>query len=201
MSGGLPGEGESKLSQYSELVQAYARATDLFGPAVLRDWETHLAAARAYAAAVPPASRLLLDLGSGGGLPGVPVAILRPELPVILCERREKRATFLRLVVSRLGLKNAQVFAADVRQWPTQQGRPDVVCAQAVAELDTLLSLLSGVVSDPFTLLSRRPAEWQAPEACGDWHVRAQYDALNSQHRLVRLSLARAAACGAGQGR
>lgn len=182
---------EQQLVAYSQLVKTYAKATDLFGPAVLKDWPLHLSSAARSAAALPSEARLLLDLGSGGGLPGVVVAILRPDLPVVLCERREKRATFLKLVCARLGL-GAKVFANDVRRWPATWEKPDVVCAQAVAELETLLGLLEGVVAEPFVLLTRRPSNWKAPAACGPWRLQAQYDALSDHHQLVKLSCEKA---------
>jgi 16S rRNA (guanine527-N7)-methyltransferase len=48
--------------------------------------------------------RPLLDVGSGGGLPAIPLAVLRPELPVVMTEPRAKRAAFLRTAVRELGL-------------------------------------------------------------------------------------------------
>jgi 16S rRNA (guanine527-N7)-methyltransferase len=57
------------------------------------------------AAYVPPRSRTLMDLGSGVGIPGVPIAIMRPELTVTLVEAHGKKASFLREVVRSLGLR------------------------------------------------------------------------------------------------
>lgn len=53
----------------------------------------------------------MIDLGSGAGLPGIPVAVARPELRVTLIEPRQLRVAFLELVVERLGLTNVEVFA------------------------------------------------------------------------------------------
>lgn len=52
----------------------------------------------------------LVDLGSGAGLPGLPVAVARPDLDVTLAEPRQARAAFLELTVERLGLANVRVF-------------------------------------------------------------------------------------------
>ena len=57
-----------------------------------------------------------IDLGSGAGLPGVPVAIARPDLSVTLVEPRQARAAFLELVVERLRLSNATVLARPVEE-------------------------------------------------------------------------------------
>jgi 16S rRNA (guanine527-N7)-methyltransferase len=53
----------------------------------------------------------VVDLGSGAGLPGIPVAIARPDLALTLAEPRQARAAFLELVIERLGLADVQVFA------------------------------------------------------------------------------------------
>ncbi|MDQ4107766.1 MAG: class I SAM-dependent methyltransferase [Actinomycetota bacterium] len=56
------------------------------------------------------AEERVVDLGSGAGLPGLPVAVARPDLFVTLAERRQARAAFLELAVERLQLPNVQVF-------------------------------------------------------------------------------------------
>jgi 16S rRNA (guanine527-N7)-methyltransferase len=53
----------------------------------------------------------VVDLGSGAGLPGIPVAIARPDLVLTLTEPRQARAAFLELVIERLGLADVEVFA------------------------------------------------------------------------------------------
>jgi 16S rRNA (guanine527-N7)-methyltransferase len=57
---------------------------------------------------------LVYDLGSGAGLPGIVVAIARPDVRVVLVDRRAKRVAFLELSVEELGLSNAEVFADGV---------------------------------------------------------------------------------------
>lgn len=52
-----------------------------------------------------------IDLGSGAGFPGVPLAMLAPEVQVTLIEVQQKKGTFLRELISQLGIKNAKVFA------------------------------------------------------------------------------------------
>jgi 16S rRNA (guanine527-N7)-methyltransferase len=55
-------------------------------------------------------SERIVDLGSGAGLPGLPIAVVRPDLEVTLTEPRQVRAAFLELVVERLELANVRVF-------------------------------------------------------------------------------------------
>ncbi len=54
--------------------------------------------------------RTLVDVGSGGGFPGIPIALARPDLQVVLIEKGRKRALFLLEVARRLGLENVDVF-------------------------------------------------------------------------------------------
>src|SRR5216684_1119922 len=63
------------------------------------------------AVAVPLNSGRLADVGSGGGFPGLPLKILRPELQVFLVESNIKKVTFLAEVIRELGVKGAQVLA------------------------------------------------------------------------------------------
>lgn len=58
----------------------------------------------------------LVDIGSGPGFPGVPIALRRPELPVILAESRGKRVGFLEEVTQTLGLRNTTIFPRSVRE-------------------------------------------------------------------------------------
>ena len=66
-----------------------------------------------------PPSGSVLDVGSGGGFPGVPLAIVRPDLTWRLLEPRQKRVSFLKATVARLGLKNVEVIAARSDETPT----------------------------------------------------------------------------------
>lgn len=97
---------------------------------------------------VPEQGRML-DIGSGMGVPGIPLLIARPGLTGVLVERRKKRAEFLRHVVRALGL-NAEVYDADINALPSL--RVNVCVARAVADEAMLLEMcekhvLSGAVA------------------------------------------------------
>jgi 16S rRNA (guanine527-N7)-methyltransferase len=66
---------------------------------------------------LPEGTTTLLDFGSGGGFPGVPVALLRPEISVTLAESQGRKASFLREAVRTLGL-HADVWAGRVEEMP-----------------------------------------------------------------------------------
>lgn len=80
----------------------------------------------------------LLDVGSGGGLPGIPLAIARPELAVSMVDTVQKKTTFLQQVVIELGLKNVTVHHARVEEMPGQYAQ---ISSRAFAELGLFVSL------------------------------------------------------------
>jgi 16S rRNA (guanine527-N7)-methyltransferase len=79
-----------------------------------------------------------IDLGSGAGFPGVPFAILVPEVQVTLIEARQKKATFLKELVYSLGLKNVKVFSDRAETYP---GMADLVMLRAVERFEQALQM------------------------------------------------------------
>lgn len=85
-------------------------------------------------AAIPsPTTRTAYDIGSGGGLPGIVVAIARPSLHMRLVEPRRNRAAFLRSTVEALGLRNAEIIDARVEELTEPA---DLCFVRAVAPLE-----------------------------------------------------------------
>ena len=96
----------------------------------------------------------MADVGSGGGVPGLPLAIARPDAKVTLIEATQKKAGFLRVTAERLGLENVTVISDRVEAIGQGKWREsfDVVTARAVAALNMLaewcvpLAKVGGVV-------------------------------------------------------
>lgn len=190
-----------RLAEYRQLVQRYHRALDLMSPRAVSSLGAKIDDARAYARAldalVPPAGAVL-DLGSGVGLPGVVLAILCPERPVFLVERRRRRAGFLRIAVSQLGLENAVVCEQDVRQVELD-GVP-AVCAQAVAGFDELYCLTRRLHAAEVVLLSRKGPDWRREVArlerlLGGAVSPAYQEALEAHGTLIGLRVPGGLAC------
>ena len=80
----------------------------------------------------------LLDVGSGGGLPGIPLAIARPELAVAMVDTVQKKASFLQQASIELGLKNVTVHHARVEE---MQGQYAQISSRAFAEIGLFVSL------------------------------------------------------------
>jgi 16S rRNA (guanine527-N7)-methyltransferase len=81
---------------------------------------------------IPPDAVRVCDLGSGAGLPGIPVAVAEPGLEVTLAESRLRRVAFLELAVERLGLANALVWPGSVEELPRM--RFDACLARGFAD-------------------------------------------------------------------
>jgi len=113
-------------------------------------WQRHIADSAQLLAYVPrETAGPWLDLGTGAGFPGLVIAALRPELPVLLVESRAKRADWLRDACAALDLPNAQVIGSRLELVETQLVR--VISARAFAPLPRLLDL-SARFSTPATI-------------------------------------------------
>lgn len=104
-----------------------------------RLWDRHILNCAVIGEAIPEGASVV-DIGSGAGLPGIPLAIARPDVRVTLVEPMLKRANFLTETVGALGLANVTVVRGraedpDVR---SRVGRVDVVTSRAVAPLGKL---------------------------------------------------------------
>lgn len=92
-----------------------------------------------------PAGARLLDVGSGGGLPGVVIAIMRPDLEVVVCDAVQKKCAFLRQVGAELGLRNLQVEHARVED--LRLPGFDCITSRAFAELPLFVALTAHLLA------------------------------------------------------
>jgi 16S rRNA (guanine527-N7)-methyltransferase len=151
------------FGEHAPLARAYADilSTDGINRGVLgpreatRIWPRHLFNSVALAALIPVGARVV-DLGSGAGLPGIPLAIARPDLEMVLLEPMQRRVRFLHDCLDTLGLTRVQVVAGRA-----EDGLPtlaDVVVVRAVAPLDRLIPLAFGLLVDNGELLALKGA-------------------------------------------
>jgi 16S rRNA (guanine527-N7)-methyltransferase len=154
-----PDGAREAFGEYLEGLEAYARL--LVGPGVERGllgprevdriWERHLLNCAAVAELVP-ARATVCDLGSGAGLPGLVLALVRPDLRVILLEPLLRRTVFLEECIARLGLQHVSVRRG--RAVEQRDMRVDVVTARAVAALDKLVDWALPLLADGGELLA-----------------------------------------------
>ena len=125
-----------------------------------------LAAVPAFAAA-----QNVLDVGSGGGLPGIVLAIVRPDMKVSMIDTVHKKTAFLTQVKAELGLANVTVYTARVEQLQVSD-KFDVITSRAFADLSDFVNWSSHLLADggryialkgvaPKDDQERLPAEWK----------------------------------------
>lgn len=132
----------------------------------------------------------LADLGTGPGLPGIPLAIVHPQLQVTLVESNGKKARFLREAVRKLGLRNAEVAESRIEAFDAP-GAFDAITARALATLPLILQLgghllepqgrllaMKGVV--PEDEIAALPDGWQVERI-----VPLQVPGLGAERHLV----------------
>ncbi len=124
--------------RYGELLADAGVRRGLIGPReVPRLWERHLLNCAVLAEAVPEGVTVC-DVGSGAGLPGIPLALVRPDLKITLLEPLLRRTTFLQEVVELLGLDHVTVVRGRAEEVLGTLPAVQVVTARAVAPLDRL---------------------------------------------------------------
>lgn len=125
------------FARYAEILQGAGVERGLIGPREgERIWERHIYNCLPVATLIP-AHVKVIDIGSGAGLPGIVLALARPDISILLLEPLERRATFLLEVIDELRLTNARVARGKAADF---QGKFDVVTARAVAPMDRLLA-------------------------------------------------------------
>ncbi len=140
-------------------------------------------------------AKTILDVGTGAGLPGIPLAIARPDLAVTLLDSSHKKATFLRQAKAELALANVEVACERVENW-----RPaalfDIVVSRAFAELADFVVQAGHLVAPggamlamkgvyPFEELARVPASHRVENV-----VALTVPTLEAQRHLVLLKAA-----------
>lgn len=124
---------------YAALLASAGVERGLIGPReVPRLWERHLLNCAVLAEALPE-DAAVADIGSGAGLPGVVLAVVRPDLRITLVEPLLRRSTFLQEAVDELGLAGVEVVRARAEELVGSR-EFDVVTSRAVAPLEKLLT-------------------------------------------------------------
>ncbi len=131
------GSAYEPVEAFHDMLVAHGEERGLIGPRELdRLWTRHLLNSAAVVPFLPP-SGMIVDLGSGAGLPGIVVAAMLPEAQVVLVEPMERRCIWLAEVIAKLGLTNAEVRRGRAEEFHGAF-EADAVTARAVAALDKL---------------------------------------------------------------
>lgn len=152
------------LADYAAMLRKWNPVINLVSPATLDEIETrHIADSRRLVDIAAPARGNWADLGSGGGFPGMVVAICRPDLQVTLIESDRRKASFLRSVIREAGLKNAGVMAERIESVdPLNVAN---VSARALASLPQLMSYVQRHLGPDGKAWLMKGRSWQSEVA------------------------------------
>ena len=172
----------AQLSIYLDLLLRWNARTNL---TAIRDPEQivqrHFGESLFAGLHLAPETATLLDLGSGAGFPGMPIALLRPGIAVTLAESQNKKATFLREVVRTLGLKNVEVWASRAESLPATR-QFDTVTLRAVDNMPAALAAAAPRAAHEILLLASA-----APDLPADFALQPPIPVPGSQSSyLVR---------------
>ena len=121
----------------------------------------------------------IIDVGTGAGLPGIPIAIMRPDCEVVLLDSNGKKIRFLTQVIFNLGLKQAQAIQTRVEAYQPEQPF-NTVTTRAFATMPTMLSLCNHLLAPAGQLIAQKAV--LLPEEL------SAIDTQLWQYRIVRLN-------------
>ncbi|TDO54881.1 16S rRNA (guanine527-N7)-methyltransferase [Kribbella sp. VKM Ac-2527] len=193
-----------QLVAYAELLSTEGTLRGLIGPReVPRLWDRHLLNCAVLERLIPEESTVA-DIGTGAGLPGIVLALVRPDLQVSLVEPLLRRTTFLQEAVDKLGIPNAEVVRARAEELPPASY--DVVTSRAVAPLGKLAGWCLPLCAEGGLMLAMKgaSAEDELDSAEGElealgaevWHVHQLGDGELAQPTTVVSIVAGRAARG-----
>lgn len=166
------------VEEYVHMLEEEGELRGLVGPREMpRLWSRHAVNAAAVLDFMPRSGQIL-DIGSGAGLPGIIIAICRPELDVHLAEPMQRRCEWLDDVVDNLGLDNVTIHQARAEEL-RGKGRADVITARAVANMSKLIRMTTRLIAPGGSLvaLKGRRAAIEVEEAAKELkshHLRAR---------------------------
>ncbi len=171
---------KQQLAQYIRLLLEWNQRINLISPNDEdRIAERHILESLAVLSVWDfPNESTVLDLGSGGGFPGIPLKIIRPDLAMTLLESRQKKTLFLNTAVRELKLENCRVVNARAEELSGE--KYSIVIARAVADLKTLWEWSWPLLISGGVLLAMKGGELDDElQALKKFDSRVEYHVLN----------------------
>jgi 16S rRNA (guanine527-N7)-methyltransferase len=140
---------------------------------------------------IPPTASLL-DIGSGGGFPGIPLKILMPSLSVVLIDGSRKKVSFLRHIIRLLQLENIearQVRAEEFSKTPGYANAFDVVISRALSALGPFVKMADPLLTEAGILITYKGKLDQKELDALRSHVPEKIDRINSNDRRYFLTV------------
>ena len=186
-------ETERRLSIYADLLRKWNRSINLVSKSTISDmWMRHIVDSAQLFKIAPHSISHWADLGSGGGFPGLVVAIMAMETGsperITLVESDIRKCTFLRTVIRETGAP-AQVVTDRIEKVVPLQA--DVLTARALADLSTLLGFTERHMKPDGVAIFPKGANWQkeVEEARTKWHFDYRFDKSETETGPVILCI------------
>lgn len=179
------------LEHYAALLRKWNPAINLIAPSTVADLETrHIADSAQLAKLSASAHDHWVDIGSGGGLPGVVMAAMRPDLKVSLIESDKRKCSFLRTCARELQLSNLTIVNARIEQ--ASPFAAHNLSARALAPMPLLMSYVIRHLDPSGTAWLMKGRNWQSEvdEARKDWRFDLVAHASLTDPGAVILELA-----------
>ncbi|MBI4211408.1 MAG: 16S rRNA (guanine(527)-N(7))-methyltransferase RsmG [Deltaproteobacteria bacterium] len=134
----------------------------------------------------------VIDLGTGGGFPGIPLKIARPDLKVTMIEATRKKVSFLYKAIAELGLHGIQAIEGRAEDLKTQEkvGKADVVVSRATWQLKDFLPIALGYCHPKSRIFAMKGPRFEEelaamPTACGTSHKVHPYRLSSGEERFI----------------
>jgi 16S rRNA (guanine527-N7)-methyltransferase len=187
-------ETAARLQLYAELLTKWNARINLVAPATLADlWVRHIQDSTQVFALAPATAGHWVDLGTGGGLPGLICAILAaekmPDCRFTLIESDQRKAAFLMTAARELGLTAVTVLAQRIEAVPPQSA--DIVSARALAPLPALLPMVIRHCAARSVALLPKGRDWasEVKAAQAEWNftLTAHSSQTDSAARVLEI--------------
>lgn len=199
---------QEQLDSYKSLLVKYHKALDLMSAKGLKDIdarfeEAHIFSETIKALDIDLNGTTILDIGSGAGLPAIPLAIFLPNLQFSLVERRQRRTSFLTIVKSQLKIDNIEVLNEDVQDVQREDlgvstqplnnelARVYLVTALWVGDFSLILDITNHLIEDRCVFISKKASDWNIGQDSlpDNVHYNVSEKPLASHGKLVILEI------------
>lgn len=181
-----PGE-DDLFGKYLTLLRKWDRVYRLIG-SPQPDWiiDNVLLDSLLFARFIPAGRVEVVDIGSGAGIPGIPLKIVRPDIVLTMVEARRRRASFLRTALRELGLEGARIINERVETLlPALAGTFDVAVSRCAAKVEAILTVGAALVKERGLVVVAGPPVKHVLEV-GSW---VEVNAGQGAGRLRRFAI------------